>query len=128
MYDLYSNLCDLQETVPDKSHKKLLIDAGLGEKRIQLTKNKDPEYFRSEVISNYPKLKDGGGFELMRSNSRVHLEKITVPSSGYTSHYLADESGLGSAICYIRPIQQSLSLDPSIEVVVSTQFSTFFQH
>lgn len=87
--------------------KRILIEAGLGEKKLVLVKNKDAEYLRDALLEHYPKLKDGGGYELMRSSSRILLETISIPSFGYTTHYLSDESGLGSAICYIRPLQHS---------------------
>lgn len=38
------------------------------------------------------------------------METILIPSYGYTTH-LSDEIGLGSAICYTRPLQGQLSLD-----------------
>lgn len=88
--------------------KRILIEAGLGEKRLVLAKNKDAE---NALLEHYPKLKDAGGYELMRSSSRTLLETIPIPSYGYTTHYLSDESGLGSAICYIRPLQGQLSAD-----------------
>ena len=87
--------------------KRILIEAGLGMKKLVLLKNKDAEYLRDALLEHYPKLKDGGGYELMRSSSRILLETISIPSCGYTTHYLSDESGLGSAICYIRPLQHS---------------------
>lgn len=91
--------------------KRILIEAGLGEKRLVLAKNKDAENLRDALLEHYPKLKDAGGYELMRSSSRTLLETIPIPSYGYTTHYLSDESGLGSAICYIRPLQGQLSVD-----------------
>ncbi|XP_078325058.1 uncharacterized protein LOC144622710 [Crassostrea virginica] len=100
-----------EDEVPDKPMKRILIEAGLGEKKLVLVKNKDAEYLRDALLEYYPKLKDGGGYELMRSSSRTLLETISIPSYGYTTHYLSDESDLGSAICYIRPLQAQLSLD-----------------
>jgi hypothetical protein len=54
------------------------------------------------------------GVELLNTalTSRLMLEKIIMPASGYTSNYLSDECGLGGAISYIRPVQSSISLDP----------------
>lgn len=47
--------------------KIILIEAGLGEKRLVLAKNKDAENLRDALLEHYPKLKDAGGYELMRS-------------------------------------------------------------
>jgi hypothetical protein len=106
--------------VPDKPGRMALLEAGLGEKRISMIKNKDPEYLRNILYESYDKLKDGGGFELLRTapTTRLLLEKILMPASGYSSNYLSDESGLGGAICYIRPVQSNLSLDPVQQVEV----------
>ena len=60
----------------------MLSDEGLGEKK-KLIKKKDSEYLREVLYEKYPKLRDGGGFELLKSNSRVDLENINIPSSGY---------------------------------------------
>lgn len=91
--------------------KRIFIEAGLVEKKLVLAKNKDAEYLRDALLEHYPKLKDAGGYELMRSSSRTLLETILIQSYGYTTHYFSDESGFGSAICYIRPLQGQLSLD-----------------
>ncbi|WAR18586.1 LOW QUALITY PROTEIN: G2E3-like protein, partial [Mya arenaria] len=61
---------------------------------------------------NYPKLRDCGGYELMRTppGSRVALENILVPVVGYTSAYLADDSTLGQAIMKPSFMSKSLAL------------------
>lgn len=120
MYNVYTLIVYfVQETVPDKPTKKQLTDAGLGEKRMTLTKSKDPQYFRETLYEKFPKLRDGGGFELLRSSARIALEKICMPANGYNTQFLSDESGLGGAICYIRPIQEHLSLEPVVNIEVS---------
>lgn len=81
-----------------------------------LTKSKDPQYFRETLYEKFPKLRDGGGFELLRSSARIALEKICMPANGYNTQFLSDESGLGGAICYIRPIQEHLSLEPVVNI------------
>lgn len=60
----------------------------------------------------FPRLLSGGGFELMRTcvGSRSILEPIPMPTEGYTSYSLAEETGLGQAICFIRPIQKDLEM------------------
>ncbi|KAK3581809.1 hypothetical protein CHS0354_028816 [Potamilus streckersoni] len=100
------------DSVPTRDERKRLYDAGLGDKKINFCKDSDPAYFRTKLEESFPKLKSGGGFELLRSgiSSRVFLERIRMPHGGYTSAYLADESNLGQAVCYIRPIQRDLDL------------------
>ena len=90
----------------------MLQEAGLGEKRLTLNKSKEAAAFRDALFENYPKLKEGGGFELLRSFSRTSLEVIKMPNIGYHTQFLADDSGMGAAICYIRPLQTGLCLDP----------------
>ena len=65
-----------------------------------------------EIISSFPRLKDGGGYELLRTkpeNNRV-LFVIPSPAGGYTVNYL--KSIVNQAKVYIRPIQQNLSTFP----------------
>ena len=68
--------------------------------------------FEKTLEEAFPKLKDCGGWELLRTppGSRIVLENIRIPTGGYTSSYLADESNLGQAVCYIRPIQKDLDM------------------
>ena len=67
-----------------------------------------------KIEAVYPKLKEAGGFELLRSGpiSNKDLMVITPPASGYTVPFLNKLSGLGQALAYIRPIQKSLALEP----------------
>lgn len=79
-----------------------------------MTKNTDPNTFRNTVLQYYLKLREGGGFLLLRSASRTLLDVIEPPSSGYTSVYLADDISIGAAIIYIRPLQKDLDLAPVV--------------
>ena len=69
--------------------------------------------FKETLWLTYPKLRNAGGYELLRSAtaSRNKLENMWVPPGGFSSSHLADESGLGQALCFIRPIQQDLQLE-----------------
>ncbi|XP_078330326.1 uncharacterized protein LOC111102048 isoform X4 [Crassostrea virginica] len=100
------------DTVPSKEEKKLLFEAGLGEKKITFVKNNIPEDF-TKKLENYPKMKGCGGYELLRTatSSRIELELIRPGSNGYTSEYLFN-SYLGQATCFIRPIQIDLDISP----------------
>lgn len=103
--------CSTQESAPTREEKQILFDAGLGEKKITFLKDSCPESFQSKLEEVFPKLTGCGGFELLRSNigSRVALELLKMPPNGFTSNYLANESNLGQAMCYIRPIQRNIS-------------------
>ena len=70
----------------------------------------------------FPKLKDTGGYELLRaSNGRV-LEVVPVPPEGYSAAYLKDV--MQQAKIYIRPIQKSLSIDVNTsEMVCANNYS-----
>nr|XP_006819122.1 PREDICTED: uncharacterized protein LOC102802513 [Saccoglossus kowalevskii] len=56
---------------------------------------------------------DGGGFTLWRCGGRnsKDLVQIYLPNEGYTVKYLKEESVLGSAVCYIKPLQRDLPFD-----------------
>lgn len=49
-------------------------------------------------------------------NSKFELQIIKLPPGGYTSQYLSDESFLGQALCFVRPIQKDLDMNESNEV------------
>lgn len=105
-----------QETIPDKVIKKSLKESGLGERKVTFLKNADPKCFRDTLLKIFPKLEFAGGFDLMRSTSRVCLEVIHPPNSGYTTQFLSEESCIGQAIIYIRPLQKELDITPTVTV------------
>ena len=104
-----------EKTVPSKLQKLELQSAGLGRKKIVFGNKDGALKLKSTLESFYPKLKFGGGFEILRSGSNNELILIPVPATGYSVPYLRDSSGLGQALAYIRPVQVSLDLSP-IEV------------
>jgi len=60
----------------------------------------------------YPRLKDGGRFELLRSGHRMKdLVLIPSPPGGYSVNSLKN-CGLGQSTVYIRPIQKDLDTTP----------------
>lgn len=78
----------------------------------------DADDINFELTDAFPKLKEGGGFELLRVIERGRmLEVIPVPPDGYTVPYLKDV--VQQAKVYIRPIQRSLSMEPFGAVSVS---------
>lgn len=101
-----------QETAPTREKKQKLFEGGLGERKVTFPKNDSPSSFKQVLEKNFPGLKNCGGYELLRSmvGSRVSLEKLKMPNNGFTTSYLAAESNLGQACCYIRPIQRDVEM------------------
>ncbi|WAR07436.1 hypothetical protein MAR_017394, partial [Mya arenaria] len=100
------------ETVPNREEKFKLHSEGLGEKKLTFVKNSNKIDFERTLEEAYPKLKDCGGYELLRTppGSRIALKSLIMPTGGFSAAYLADESNLGQALCYIRPIQKDLDM------------------
>ena len=87
-----------------------LMQAGLGMKMLNLLESYDGEDVHHELMESFPRLREGGGYELMRTgerNLRV-LEVIPPLPSGYPVSYL--KTVAANATVYVRPIQQDLSL------------------
>ncbi|XP_019853033.1 PREDICTED: uncharacterized protein LOC109582636 [Amphimedon queenslandica] len=100
-----------QDIVPDSSERAVLQIAGLGEKKIQFPVDADSYYVYDELIASFPKLRNCGGFELLRTHDRSKLLiEIEVPPSGYTVAYL--KPVVHNAKIFIRPLQKDLSLEP----------------
>lgn len=53
--------------MPDASNRVTLKLAGLGEKRFALEANATAQDVYDELVFQYPKLKEAGGFELLRT-------------------------------------------------------------
>ena len=86
--------------------KLTLLAAGLGRKKLTFGNRDDAPTFKRKMEDAYPKLKEGSGFELLRSGARPgELLLIKPPPSSYTVPFLRDGAGLGQALIYIRPIQ-----------------------
>ena len=94
-----------QETIPCKSQKLQLQAAGLGRKKVVFG-NKDGSVDVSKKLeAAYPKLKAGGGFEILRSGIGNSLAFLHPPATGYSVSYLRDQAGLGQALAYLGPLQ-----------------------
>ena len=101
------------DLVPSNMAKANLIRAGLGLKEITLALHGDSSDFHQEVICAFPKLQNGGGYELLRTaegNSRL-LHLIPPLAGGYTASYL--KSIMAQSKVYIRPLQSDLSMEPN---------------
>ena len=72
--------------------------------------SRDSKHVKEKLEEVYPKLKLGGGFEILRSTSNFgSLFLIDPLSCGYSVKFLKEEAGLGQAVAYIRPIQRMLT-------------------
>ena len=89
-----------------------LIRAGLGPRKLSLFEFGDSGQFHDDVMAAFPKLAEGGGYELLRTKPNNNRELCVIPSlsGGYTAEYL--KNIVGQAKLYIRPIQKDLSVTP----------------
>ncbi len=105
-----------QDIVPDSNERANLQIAGLGEHKLQLPIDSDSDDIYDELIAIFPKLRGGGGFELLKTHERSKvLCEIEVPPAGYTVAYL--KAVLHNAKAFVRPLQRDLSLEPEKEEV-----------
>ena len=91
--------------------KEELYQAGLGEKEIEFESlDLSQLEFRELLYTSFPRLKEGGGFQLLRGlpNSRA-MELLSM--AVHTSPSLLKQR-VGNARTYIRPIQRDLDLTP----------------
>ena len=75
----------------------------------------DPMVLTNKLLEVFPKLTEGGGFELLKiagSTRTRTLALLPCPNTGYTTAYLKDPSTMvGQALVYIRPLQRDLTLE-----------------
>lgn len=100
-----------QEIVPNKGEKIRLQETGLGRKKIVFGSKDGAKEMKSKLESTYPKLVEGGGFEILRTGSKNDLVLTSPPAAGYSVPFLRDHSGLAQALAYIRPLQSSLAVE-----------------
>jgi hypothetical protein len=98
--------------VPDATERVTLKMAGLGECRFPVDSSATAQDLCDALEVQYPKLVEGGGFELLRSEESCprELVVIPIPDGGYTVDYL--KAIVHNAKLYIRPLQSDLSLEP----------------
>ncbi|XP_051989522.1 uncharacterized protein LOC127648798 isoform X2 [Xyrauchen texanus] len=102
--------------VPSRCAKERLFSAGLGEKRVTFRGcHTDPQKFKDVIMEAFPKLRQGGGFELLKisGNTRSrHLSLIPCPNEGYHVKYLKDpQNQIGHSTIFIRPLQRNLEVE-----------------
>ena len=106
-----------QNEVPDGDEWASLPPSGLGEKRVTLYSCSEMQNIYDELLFQFPKLKQAGGFELLRvpEGGGKLLQVIASPGSGYTVEYL--HAVVHHAKIFIRPMQNNLSADPETSQV-----------
>ena len=111
-----------QECLPNASKRATLQMAGLGEKKIVLDGDCDAQAIYEELLLQFPKLKEAGGFELLRTTDKgsKSLNIIDVPQQGYSVHYL--RAVVHNARIFIRPLQRDLSYLPDKEVKIGSTY------
>ncbi|CAM4568357.1 unnamed protein product [Leuciscus chuanchicus] len=77
----------------------------------------NPEEFREFLLAAYPKLRQGGGFELLKISGTTRSRKLVLipcPNDGYHVRFLKEPQTpqIGHATIFIRPLQRNLNLDP----------------
>ena len=102
---------DQERSPTTDSDKDELFQAGLGEREISFPSlDMNATDFKGVLLESFPKLKDGGGYQLLKGvpNSRT-LEVLSL--SVHTSPSLLKQR-VGNSRTYIRPIQKDLDLSP----------------
>ena len=99
-----------EEVTPSRERLITLADAGLGKTKVTIPKMASHEDLQAELIKKFPKLKDAGGFEVLRASGsgggQRELILIRPGAFGYTAPHLKDR--MGQAIAYISPLQRNL--------------------
>ena len=102
-----------QIVAPSIALKTRLQQAGLGRRKICFNWKATAAEVKTKLEEIYPKLENGGGFEIMRRGAQANeLMVIQPPRSGYSVPSLRDSAGLGQTIAFIRPIQTNLGMEP----------------
>lgn len=113
------DFCVLSSTIqlftPDREESNTLLQAGLGKRKLVCpNKNASHSEFQAFVESEFPKLKAGGGFELLRAagggGGKRKLQIVPPGCEGYNVPYV--RGVVGSGVLFIRPLQVNLDISP----------------
>ena len=109
---------------PDTADRVRLVQAGLGEKRVSCGWGSGVDELHRELLSAFPRLRSGGGYEFLKIDeaSRRHLSVVPPPAGGYSPTYL--RAVFLQAKVFIRPLQRNLDLAPIEEEVIIPNPST----
>ena len=69
------------QVTPTKGDKLALLAEGLGRKKVTFGNKDGALIFKGKLGKTYPKLKQGGGFELLRSGARLGELLVVKPPS-----------------------------------------------
>ena len=100
-----------QTKVPtNEQEKSELLEAGLGEKEVMFKElDMTANQFRDILHAAFPKLSDGGGFQLYKcAPNSCHLEPLSKLAHSSPGNL---KQRVGNARTYIVPLQQDLDLD-----------------
>lgn len=99
-HELFCLARHTETRVPSKDKKYRLQQCGLGRKKICFHSGATATQLNEQLLLEYPKLANEGGFEILRSggNKSGTLTVIEPPSTGYSVPFLRDSSGLGQAL------------------------------
>lgn len=97
------------------SSRELHIEAGLGFKTFTVPVNSCGEDFRDIILSNFPKLREGGGFEMLRCIPNTKDLDVISPSIANSAKLL--KASIGNARVFLRPIQRNLDVNVDNDVV-----------
>lgn len=101
---------DAERVPTTRSEKVTLEEAGLGEKSISFPDLEcDHKAFHSTVLETFPKLREGGGYEMLRCKPASRDLVLMGPRVSSTPKLLKRRVGNGKV--YIRPLQRNLSLE-----------------
>lgn len=107
-----------QVICPDSDERMALQIAGLGEKKVTFLLDVQSGEIRDK-IHQFPKLKGGGGFEMLRiaEGGGKSLLEISIPKNGYTVPYL--RAVVHHAKIYLWPLQKDLDVtdDEESEII-----------
>ena len=106
---------------PDTAGRVRLVQAGLGEKRVMCDFDAGADELHEALLSTFPRLKMGGGYECMKidESSWKSLTVVLPPTGVYTPFYL--KNIFHQAKIFVRPLQVNLDLTPVDDV--SSQIS-----
>lgn len=111
--------------VPSSSiQRNELVLAGLGERKVTISDiNCSPQEFQETLLTVFPKLRSGGGFELLKCTASTRLLEL-IPFCISNSPSLL-RSWIGTARIYLRPIQLNLDLTPTEGVAEQVELYLF---